>query len=290
MDYELCWHKHSEGVAHDLQGSFTGSGGSQLYYQAWRPEGAPRAAIVATHGMSDHSGGLAPIRAHLVSRGYAFYAHDLRGHGKSPGQRGHLERWSDLQADLGALVGLVRRAEPRVPLFLLGHSMGGLLTLDYALQHPETADGVVAIAPAVALSTSPWLMRSLGLLALVLPAWAISSKPNYDQLTRDPAALQRLAADKLRHGDMTPGLGSQLWRALHRTNAKAAGFKLPLLMLYGDADPITPAPGLGRFYAAAGSTDKEQQIYPGALHRPFEDLCAQEMLAHLHSWLDRHTE
>lgn len=246
--------------------------------------------VVATHGMGDHGGGLGAIGDRLVSQGYAYYAHDLRGHGKSPGQRGHFDRWSDLLEDLGALIGLARAQEPQIPLILLGHSMGGLLTLDYALAHPGAAHGVVAISPAVALGMSPWLMRSLGLLALLRPTMSIRTTPNFAELTRDEAAARRLAADTLRTYNMSPRLGSELWRAHQRVGARAAELRAPLLMLYGDADPITPAAGIGRFFEAAGSPSKQRHVYPGAVHRPFEDLCGPQMLDHLQAWLDNLTK
>jgi alpha-beta hydrolase superfamily lysophospholipase len=136
------------------ESTFQGAGGSLLYCQAWRPNGPATAVIVGVHGLGDHSGGLRNIIGHVLPRGYAWYGLDLRGHGRSPGPRGHVGSWSDFLDDLHAFLLWVRGRAAGVPVFLLGHSLGGLICLDYAMQHPEGLDGVIAISRPFALPGS----------------------------------------------------------------------------------------------------------------------------------------
>ncbi|MGH7703703.1 MAG: alpha/beta hydrolase, partial [Gemmatimonadales bacterium] len=127
-------------------GAFPGSGGLTLTYQSWRPrDRSPHAVVIAVHGLGDHSGLYAPGVEHLVPRGYAWYGFDLRGHGRSPGPRGHIQSWAEYREDLRAFLGLIGEMEPGRTRFLLGNSLGGLIVLDYALHYPESLDGVVAI-------------------------------------------------------------------------------------------------------------------------------------------------
>ncbi len=112
-------------MEHD-EGTFEGSGGLELYQQFWRPGGRPRAALAIVHGMGEHSGRYRNVVDALVPMGYAVHGFDLRGCGRSPGQRGHIDAWSQFRDDAGAFLRAVEEQEPRVPLFLMGHSMDGL--------------------------------------------------------------------------------------------------------------------------------------------------------------------
>src|SRR5215207_2020933 len=120
------------------QGRFSGSDGVQLFYQAWLPAtGTPRAVIVNLHGLGDHSGLYPNLASHFPSRSIAIYAYDMRGNGRSPGQRAYLNSWREYRDDLDAFVRRVRDWQKDLPLFLLGNSLGGLVVLDYALHNPE---------------------------------------------------------------------------------------------------------------------------------------------------------
>jgi alpha-beta hydrolase superfamily lysophospholipase len=169
----------------------TGAGGLRLFYRRWGggADGAvpaPRAVVIDVHGIGAHSGlaGLSGVLPeYLASRGYAVYAPDLRGHGRSAGARGYAGSWAELREDLGAVVALARREEPGVPVFLLGTSLGGLIVLDYALHRPREQAGVIAIAPALAVTgVSPVLKAVARVLSRVWPP---------GQLTRSPRRRRR---------------------------------------------------------------------------------------------------
>ena len=270
------------------EGTFQGTRGTELCYQAWRPTGKPRAVVVGVHGHGDHSGGLRNIVQHLLPMRYAWYGFDLRGHGRSPGIRGHVRSWAEFHGDLKAFLYLVKDREPGLPVFLLGHSLGGLISLEYAIRWPKGLKGLIAISPAIHHAGIP--------SAMVTPHRAISSgKPDlakkelseYAKLTRDAEIKKSLAADPLRHEQMTAGL----WRAVldgqDWVKAHACDLRLPLLLLYGLNDQVTPGEGSRRFFHAVPFANKERYEYEHTVHRPFDDVNRAEVLGHLSAWLDR---
>ncbi len=274
---------------HLNEGTFTGTRDIELYYQSWHPASPSQAIVIGIHGHGDHSGGLRNIIKHLVSSGYAWYGFDLRGHGRSPGIRGHIEHWSDFRGDLQAFVSWVKHIEGEKPVFLLGHSLGGLISIEYALRNPEGLSGIISISPALGYSRlSPFksiLFRALSYLKLNL---TLKSQPDYAKLTRDTEVVEILAADPLRHEQMTLKLWREFLNARNWVRAHATDLRLPLLMLYGLGDTITPASANRQFFNSLVFKEKEQHEYEQTLHRPFDDVNRAEVLAHLTAWLDRY--
>lgn len=271
--------------------TYEGSGGSKLYYQAWLPGSKPRAVIVGIHGHGDHSGGLSSLISHLLPRGLGWYGPDLRGHGRSPGPRGHVESWAQFRDDLRSFLILVRERERNLPVFLLGHSLGGLIGLDYAIQYPEDLQGIISISPALSYSGfSPATALFLHLLAALKPEYEIRLRADYSQLTRDQGSARRLSRDILRHNFITAQLGKELLESGKRLTAGAHRLQVPLLMLYGADDTLTPIANMRDFYRSAASNRKECYAYPDALHRPFDDWTRSQVLEHIYSWISRQLE
>jgi alpha-beta hydrolase superfamily lysophospholipase len=271
--------------------TYEGSEGSELYYQAWLPGSNSRAVIIGVHGHGDHSGGLDSIISHLVPRGFGWYGLDLRGHGRSPGRRGHVESWSQFREDLKSFLNLVRDRERDLPVFLLGHSLGGLLSLDYAIQYPGDLQGIISISPALSYSGfSPATAVFLHLLATLKPEYEIRIQANYSKLTRDEGTARRLSRDTLRHDFITAQLGKELLKSGKRLKSGAHRLQVPLLMLYGTNDTLTPIEGMQDFYRSAASDSKECYAYPDTLHRPFDDLRRSQVLEDIYSWISRQLE
>jgi alpha-beta hydrolase superfamily lysophospholipase len=270
------------------QGTFLGATNTELYYQSWHPASPPRAIVVGIHGHGDHSGGLRNIIQHLVPAGYAWYGFDLRGHGRSPGIRGHIQNWSDFQGDLQAFLRRVKQIEGEKPVFILGHSLGGLISIEYALRHPEGLSGIISTSPALGYSRLPpfkaLLFRALSYLN---PNYSLESLPDYAKLTRDKNIVEILAADPLRHEQMSLKLWREFLNARNWVREHAAELQVPILMLYGLDDTITPAPVNRQFMDTLILADKEHREYGQTLHRPFDDINRAEVLAHISAWLDR---
>src|SRR3954469_19925532 len=146
-----------------LEGRFTGSAGARLFYQAWVPAlGSPRAVLVNLHGLGDHSSLYPSLAGRVPASGIPLYAYDMRGNGRSPGQRAYLRGWQEYRDDLHAFLLQVRNWQPGSPLFLLGNSLGGLVALEYPIQHPTGLAGVIAAAPPLGSLGVPAILMALG--------------------------------------------------------------------------------------------------------------------------------
>lgn len=271
------------------EGTFSGYGGLSLYYQCWRPEGVPRAVLVIVHGFGEHSGRYMNVVNHLVPRGIAVYALDHRGHGRSPGPRGHIQSWEEFREDVRAFVRKVSEMEPGLPLFLMGHSMGGLIVLEYALHHPEGLRGVIASGPALAqVGISPALMTLARLLSRLWPRFGLNTGLDATSISRDPEVVAAYQADPLVHSIGTARLGTEMSQAMRWTHEHAREWRLPLLILHGGADRLVPPEGSRRFFENVPIADKERIEYEGGYHEPHNDIHRDQVLADLERWLERH--
>ncbi|MBN1259215.1 MAG: lysophospholipase [Anaerolineae bacterium] len=276
--------KHSES-------DFVTSDGLSLYYQQWLPETAPRAVLAVVHGLGEHSGRYAEFAAWFLPQDFAVCAFDHRGHGKSPGVRGHISHWSDFRLEIDAFLPYVREQVPDVPVFLVGHSMGGLIVLDYGLHGEEQVSGIVSSAPPLAQSDSisPLLITISKVLSSILPRLNIKTGLSADDLSHDPAVVQAYRDDPLVHGLATPRFGAEMDRTMKATLAGASTWPngLPLLLLHGGSDPICPPVGSQQFFDRLTCEDKERRAYPGLLHEIFNEVGREQVLEDLHGWLNR---
>ncbi|MGQ9709616.1 MAG: lysophospholipase [Anaerolineae bacterium] len=271
------------------EGTFSGYGGLPLYYQCWRPEGGPRAVLVIVHGFGEHSGRYMNVVNHLVPKGYAVYALDHRGHGCSPGPRGHINSWEEFREDVRAFIRKVAETEPGLPVFLMGHSMGGLIVLEYALHYPEGLKGVIASGPALAqVGISPALMVIARALSRIWPRFAMNTGLDATSISRDPEVVSAYQADPLVHSVGTARLGTEMTRAMLWTHEHAREWQLPLLILHGGADRLVPPEGSRRFFENVPIADKERIEYEGGYHEPHNDIHRAQVLTDLERWLERH--
>ncbi len=265
---------------------FSGAGGLSLYRQAWRPAGRTRAVLVNVHGLGDHSGLYPTLVEHCTSRGIAVHALDLRGNGRSPGQRAYVERWEEYREDLERFLAVVRQEEPDQPIFLLGNSLGGLIVLDCALHRPEGVRGVIAASPPLGRLGVPAPLLALGrVLSRVWPRFSVRTGMDLTGLARDPVVAETVLADPLFHRVGTARLSTEVVGAIERVQAAAPGFPLPLLVLHGSADRMVPPDGSRAFIARVGHQDRELREYPGAFHVLFADLDRERVLADVEQWI-----
>ncbi|HEX2218394.1 MAG TPA: alpha/beta hydrolase [Gemmatimonadales bacterium] len=268
------------------EGWFTGCGGLSLFRQVWRPIGGVRAALINVHGLGDHSGLYPTLVEHFTARGVTVHALDTRGNGRSQGQRAYVERWEEYREDLACFVRLVRSEEPDRPLFLLGNSLGGLIVLDYALEHPEGLRGVVVASPPLGRLGVPAPLLALGrILSRVWPRFSLRTGMDLSGLARDPVVRETLLADPLFHRVGTARLSTEVRAAIARVQAAAPRFPLPLLVLHGSADRMVPPDGSRSFVARVGHPDRELREYAGAFHVLFADLERERVLADVERWI-----
>lgn len=271
-------------------GRFKGARNTCIAYQTWLPKGEIKAAILLIHGLGEHSGRYMNLVNHLTPLGYAIYAVDHIGHGKSDGTRKHIKTFSDFSDTLDIFMQRVKEWHGSNPLFILGHSMGGLIASHYLLKHQHHFSGVILSAPALKISDGIPLSKILmgKLLAVVLPKFGILPI-NPTKVSRDPAVVQAYLDDPLIHkGQTSARLASELVNAMERVHEGAATIKLPMLILQGTEDAIVNPDGAQEFFDAVGSTDKTLKLYDGLYHEAFNEPEKDQVFADLEKWLAAH--
>lgn len=247
--------------------------GVRLYCQGWRSSGTPVAVVGIVHGIGEHGGRFMRLVEALVERGHAVYAVDLRGHGRSPGQRGHLMKWAEYRDDVGSFVRALSAREPGRPLFLYGHSMGGLVVADYLLHHPEGIQGTILSGPpfeSVGVAT-PLMVLSARILSRLWPSCPLKVPLEAEALSRDADAVASYRGDPLVHQECSARWAAEAIDANLWVKAHAEELRVPLLMLHGEEDRINTAAGTRRFFEAVRLTDKTLHLVPGGLHEPHND-------------------
>ncbi|WP_414575109.1 lysophospholipase [Anabaena sp. CCY 9402-a] len=274
------------------QSVFLGVGGLKLYYQSWFPEGKVKAVLVIVHGLGGHSDKYSHIVEHLVPKHYAIYSLDLRGHGRSPGRRGHINAWADFREDLRAFLQLIPTQQPQVPVFLLGHSLGAVIVLDYVLRYPQegsTLQGVIALAPAIGkVGVSKFRLLVGRLMSKVWPSFTLNTGLDLAAASRDEKVLVAYTQDSLRHTRASARLATEYFATVAWIYDHAPEWQVPLLILHGGADRVALPEGGEIFYQLVASLDKLRIEYPGAYHELQDDLNYQEVLTDLETWLEKH--
>ncbi len=263
----------------------------QLYYQCWKPKEPARAALIIVHGFSDHSGRYQNIVDDLVPRGIVVYSFDQRGHGRSPGQSGHVDSFAEYRDDLLTFTQTVATLQPDIPCFLLGHSMGGLIVLDFGLYYPQEVDGIIASSPHLSdPPVSPILTTLSRVLSGIWPTLSISAGLDDHGLSRDPQVVRAYQNDPLVHGKATPRLSTELTKTVAETNANAASFQLPLLIFHGTADRLTDPEASRHFYENVTSPNKTFIAYEGGYHEGHNDIHRERVIIDLAHWLEEQVQ
>ena len=280
--------KHTEGWLELRHTSARGT--SRLYRQSWFPEGPTRAAILLVHGLGEHSSRYEYFAGHCTARGFAVHALDHYGHGRSEGLRGHVERFSVYLDGLRALRDDVRGRDADLPLFLLGHSMGGLIAATFLGEDQASFRGCVLSGPALRSDAEPPAL----VLALVrLISWLAPTAPllglDPAGVSRDPDVVAAYVGDPLvHHGKATARLITELASTMRATLAAAPTIELPLLVMHGDADVLTSPAGSQALHEAARSADKTLKLYPGLYHEIFNEPERDQVLGDMSAWLEAH--
>jgi alpha-beta hydrolase superfamily lysophospholipase len=273
------------------ESTFKSVDGLELFYQSWKHENSV-ATLAIIHGFGEHSGRYSNVVDHLVDKAFDIYALDLRGHGRSPGKRGHINAWSEFRNDVNSFVEMVAvKKKPEQPLFLMGHSMGGLIVLEYVLHNPQGLQGVIASGPAVAQAgVSPLIVAMSSILSLIVPAMTINTGLDADGVSRDPKVVEAYRNDPLVHAFGSPRLGAEMKKTMEWTMQHAKEWQVPLLVVNGSADRLVPPEAVRAFYQQAPIADKEHIEYEGGYHEPHNDIIHQQVTADLERWLSQHLE
>ena len=266
----------------------TGHGGVELYAQGWLPEGEPKDVIVIAHGYAEHGARYGNLVERLVPQGYALYAIDHRGHGRSGGKRALVDRMAWVIEDFHKFVGEVRARHGGSQVKLIGHSMGGNVAFGYALRWPEDLSGLVLSGPLIG-GTAPAAQRLVvKLFSALAPNLGTVALPP-EAVSRDPEVVATYAADPLVTVGKVPARTAQeLFAPLPSYLQRAPEMKVPVLIQHGEADALVPLAGARPTIDAIGASDKTVITYPGLFHEIYNEPEKDAVIGDLARWLEAH--
>jgi acylglycerol lipase len=264
----------------------TRSGGARLFIRVTSPANQSRGVVVVTHGLGEHSGRYGHVAEALMARGLGVVRWDLRGHGRSSGDRGDAEAYDVLIDDLEAVCAAFR--EEGKPLFLFAHSMGGQVALRFLQERQPDCAGAVIASPWLRLAFNPpWWKLALGRLAMcVWPRWPQKTGASWARLSRDFEHLASFPDLHLAHHVISTRLYFAVREAGEAALADAEKLRLPLLLAHGDKDPITCYHATGEFFERAGSEDKTLRFLQGAMHETHNDLDRATIIKEVGDWME----
>lgn len=263
-----------------------GSGGLRIFVRSWRPAGRIRAVIAIVHGVNSHSGYYLWAAEQLAAHGLAVYALDLRGRGHSDGERFYIDELSDYTNDVDTLMKLARSREPGLPVFLLGHSAGGVISCVYTLEHQAELAGLICESFAFQVAAPDFALAVVKGLSYFAPHAHVLKLPIAD-FSRDPQVVAAMNEDPLIANEVQPTKTvAELVRADERLKEEFPLIKLPVLILHGTADKVTNPKGSQLFYDTAGATDKTLKLYEGHVHDLLNDLDKDVVMKDITAWID----
>jgi alpha-beta hydrolase superfamily lysophospholipase len=275
--------KHQEGF-------FKGVRDANIYFQSWSPESEPRAILLIVHGLAEHSGRYMNLVNHFVPLGYGVYGIDHLGHGRSDGTRVFVERFEDYTNTLKVYFDMICRWQPRKPVFLVGHSMGGLISAVYLLDHQAELTGAVLSGAAVKVpnNITPVILYVGKVLSALMPKFGLLGL-DAEGICRDPAVVQGYVSDPLVYTEkITARLAAEMLKAMQYVSAEATRITLPIMMVQGSADRLVDPAGSQMLYEAVSSADKEIRIYDGFYHEVFNEPEHDKVLRDIEIWLEAH--
>ncbi|AEK72007.1 Lysophospholipase, putative [Thermococcus sp. 4557] len=242
--------------------------------------------VVLVHGLGEHSGRYGRLIRELNDAGFGVYTFDWPGHGKSPGKRGH----TSVEEAMEIIDGIIDEIGEKP--FLFGHSLGGLTVIRYAETRPERIRGVVASSPALAKSpeTPKFMVALAKFLGKIAPGIVLSNGLKPELLSRNPEAVKRYVEDPLVHDRISARLGRSIFENMELAHRDAGRIKVPVLLVVGTADVITPPEGARRLLEELTVKDKAIREFEGAYHEIFEDPeWADELHRTVVEWMTGHT-
>jgi acylglycerol lipase len=255
------------------EGRFIGLNNFNIYFQTWQPDIEPKAVLLIAHGYAEHSGRYGNVVDHFLPQGYAVYALDHRGHGRSDGERVKTNDFHDYIVDLKTFFNIARRENPGKKIFLIGHSMGSIISLLYVCEFQKELAGLVTSGGGISrpgeLSEMP---KGEGKLPVSM-------------LSRDPAVIKAYEDDPLvYHGPIPTTLG--MFTIAGKLYDMVPGITLPSLIMAGNG--AVDGKRSQVLYERIGAKDKTLKLYEGLLHEIFNEPEHPQVLSDLEDWLAAH--
>ncbi|MEE4204200.1 MAG: alpha/beta hydrolase [Halieaceae bacterium] len=259
-----------------------------LRYRHWSVDGAPQAVVIVVHGLGEHSGRYEALAAEMNARGFAVLAPDHIGHGESPGPRVFVRHFDDYLPGVRQCRDFAEQQYAGAPCFILGHSMGGLITARLLLDDADHYRGALFSGPAFAVTEPPniLLMGVARLLARVAPTLGMMAL-DASGVSRDPKVVADYNADPLvNHGKVTAGLAVAIFAAMDQVMSRASEIALPVLVMHGGDDTMAAPEGAQAFASKIASTDNTLKILPGLYHEIFNEPEGPDIIAEYADWIE----
>lgn len=270
-----------------LESTWQAPDGLSIFWRMWEPEQEHRGVVGLVHGLGEHSGRYAHVGEALTQAGYCLLALDLHGHGCSGGPRGHVDSFENFLTDIDLMLAEAASRFPDKPRFLYGHSMGGILVLNYVLRRRPQLAGVVATASGLRTPLREQKAKLLfaRLAGSLLPSFSLPSGLQTAGLSRDRQLIESYEMDPLVHDRATLRMANETFAAVDWTLENAANFHLPLLLMHGTADELAYAHGSQEF-AGLVSGECDLKLWEGLYHELHNEPEQQEVFDYLIAWLD----
>ncbi|HTX92117.1 MAG TPA: lysophospholipase [Anaerolineales bacterium] len=273
----------------NLEWTWKSFDGLDMFSQGWAPKGTPKAVIVLVHGLGEHSGRYAHVGARLADAGYVLVGFDLRGHGRSGGPRGHTPSFEAYMKDIDGMFSQASARYPGIRQFIYGHSLGGLLVVNYVLRRKPALAGAVVTSPGLrtALEDQKAKVMLAKILGSILPAAVLPSGLDANMISHDQGVVDRYKQDPLVHDKVSFGMAKGSIDAIRWAFEHASEFNVPLLLMHGTEDQIAFARGSQEF-ASQVKGDCTLKLWEGMYHETHNEPEKEKVLAFLLDWLGKH--
>ena len=259
--------------------------GIRIFVRSWRPEAVPRAVVVICHGVNSHSGQYKWAGEHLAASGFAVFALDLRGRGQSDGERYYIDDVADYVSDVASTIALAKSRHPGLPVFLLGHSAGGVISATYVLDNQAGLAGFVCESFAFQVPAPGFALAAIKAISHIAPRLSVLKLKNED-FSRDSKAVEALNNDPLTANEIQPAATvAALVRADERLKEEFPTIILPVLIMHGTDDKATVCHGSQFFYDTVGSKDRTLKLYDGHYHDLLNDIGKEQVMADVTGWI-----
>ena len=272
---------------HDTTGSLSAHDGLQLFTRTWQPDEPAKAVVLLVHGVNEHIGRYAFMASHMLTHGIAVYGYDLRGHGHSAGLRVYADSFEEYVDDLALIHRHVREQIEGAPLFLMGHSLGGLIASLYVVTHHPKLHALILSSPALQIppDVSPFLQKIAGVVSRLAPKLFMGEIDNENR-SRDPNVQKAFLADPLTvNKGVRARVGHGALLATEYVRQHPDAFTMPLYLFHGTSDRTTDPNGSKWLYAEAPSADKTLRLFDGLLHETMNEPERDEVLTELSDWI-----
>lgn len=271
------------------EGRFQADDVGEIYWQSWSPDHSPRAILLLVHGLAEHSGRYTAFAEFFTAAGFGVHTFDHPGHGRSAGRKGYVRDFNQFTKILGDYVVSVKRTHPELPVYLVGHSMGGLIAAAFLIRFQSLFAGAVLSGPAIRAPEQPsrfavFIMRIMSKLLPRLGVLQVESAG----ISRDPGVVQAYESDPLVfRGKVSARLAAELHLAMQKVQSEAATIHLPLLILHGGSDSLTDVGGSQLLHREVRSSDKKIIVYEGLYHEIFNEPERLAVMTDMKNWIEQ---